>query len=266
MKKLALILMALFFLSGTTASVVLDQTSKKIDVAQTVPQVPTETSSSPLRVLRMGDSRTIGIGSTWGTGYAPEFQRLMNQAGVAVDFGDLNAGTGWDIRDLRNMADQVIAQTKPDLIILAVGTNNAAGSCGNPPCLGMANIDQNYLDLVLRLLIDAPDAKLIITEIQYSSTPWAINEVYVNVAAIRASWNEACRNRCARANLQGISRCGGLGSDSVHPSDTGYMQMADELARVALQQQGVTVWPMKIPMGGPRPGFEVPNVRAPNGC
>ncbi len=68
-------------------------------------------------------------------------------------------------------------------------------------------------------------------------------------------------------HLQGISRCGGLASDNVHPTDAGYQLMADQWARAILDHYGLPVWPAKVQeSGAPRPGFEVPAVRVSNGC
>lgn len=231
-----------------------------------IPGTATARPSPPssITVLRLGDSRTIGIGSSWGTGYAPELQRLLGQAGIAVSYAPIAGSTGWDVQNLRSIVDSAIAASHPDLIVLAVGTNNAANA-GVPPH-GMTGIEAAYSDLVRRILADAPAAKLVIAEIQYSSAGWAPNEVHVNVAAIHASWLTQCAGRCWLSNLQGISRCGYLGGDNIHPSDAGYQVMADQLARTVLEAYGLPVWPSKVPEWAPRPGFEVPAVQANNGC
>src|SRR5262245_3347712 len=122
------------------------------------------TAPAALTVLRLGDSRTIGYGSSWGDGYAPELSRLLGQAGVAVTYAPVAGSTGYDVRDLRNLVDAAIAASHPDLIVLAVGTNNAAGACSKAPCQGMTGIEAAYTDLVRRILVDAPAARLVIAE------------------------------------------------------------------------------------------------------
>lgn len=230
---------------------------------------PASASARPasLTILRLGDSRTIGIGSTWGTGYAPELQRLLGQAGITVSYAPVAGSTGYDVQGLRQLVDAAIASSHPDLVILAVGTNNAAGGCAPPgPCAGMSGIEAAYSGLVRRILADAPAVKLVIAEIQYSSAGWAPNEVHVNVAAIHSSWQSQCAGRCWLSNLQGISRCGYLSGDNIHPSDAGYQVMADQLARTVLEVYGLPSWPSKVPEWAPRPGFEVPAVQVGNGC
>lgn len=222
---------------------------------------------SSVTVLRMGDSRTIGTGSSWGDGYAPELARLLGQAGITVTYAPIAGATGWDVQGLRAIVDSAIAAAHPDVVLLAIGTNNAAGSCGAAPCAGMTGYQAAFYDLSQRILLDAPAAHLYIAEIQYSSASWAVNEVYTNVAHITATWQPWCSGRCTLVHLQGISRCGGLGPDNVHPSDAGYQLMADQWARAILAAYGVSSWPAKVQgSGAPRPGFEVPAVRLSNGC
>lgn len=224
------------------------------------------TPPSSLTVLRLGDSRTIGVGSSWGDGYAPELARLLGLAGIAVSYAPVAGSTGWDVQGLRSIVDSAIAASSPDVVLLAVGTNNAAGACGSAPCAGMAGYRAALYDLVQRILVDAPGAHLFIAEIQYSSASWAVNEVYTNVAHITATWQPWC-TRCTLVHLQGISRCGGLSSDNVHPTDAGYQLMADQWARAVLDHYGLPIWPAKAQeAGAPRPGFEVPAVRLANGC
>ena len=222
------------------------------------------TGPTSVTILRLGDSRTLGVGSSWGTGYAPELVRLLGREGVTATMLPDVAGTGWCVQSLRSTVDAAMA-AGPDVAILAIGTNNASGRTV-APCAGMAGFEDAYLDLVRRILADSPTVRLLIAEIQYSSAPWAQQEVHTNVSAIHASWMAECAGRCTLVDLSGISRCGGLGPDGVHPSDAGYQQMGNELARGVLAAFGAPPWPSYIEQGGPRPGYDVPAVRAGNGC
>lgn len=217
-------------------------------------------------IQRLGDSLTIGVGSSWGTGYEPELTRLLRQHGVEPTYAPIGGSTNWDVQGLRKIVDASLAASHPDVVLLDVGTNNAAGSCGTPPCAGMTNYQAAFYDLVQRILVDAPQAHLFIAEIQYASKPWAVQQVYANATHITATWQTWCAGRCTLVHMQGIDRCTGL-SDGTHPNDSGYMRMADQWGRAMLTREGVTVWPAKvIESGVPRPGFEVPAVRVANGC
>jgi lysophospholipase L1-like esterase len=227
---------------------------------------PAAAVPAAITVLRLGDSRTIGVGSSWGTGYAPELQRLLGQAGIAVSYAPIGGGTGWTVQDLRAVVDSAMASS-PDIVLLAVGTNNAAGACSAGPCPGMAGYQGQFHALVQRILVLSPSVHLFVAEIQYSSAPWAGQEVHANVAHITSTWQSWCASRCTLVHLQGIPRCGYLGADGVHPTDAGYQVMADQWARAVLAHYGAPSWPAKVPeSGAPRPGFEVPAVRAANGC
>ncbi len=266
-RYLPVALAAVGVLIGTLAAAVLPPGPASSLAASGAPVSRVVSVPSSLTVLRLGDSRTIGVGSSWGTGYAPELQRLLGQAGIAVTYAPIAGGTGWDVQGLRSIVDSAIAASSPDVVLLAVGTNNAAGACGAAPCAGMAGYQAAFYDLVQRILIDAPAAHLYLAEIQYSSASWAVNEVYANVAHITSTWQPWCAGRCTLVHLQGISRCGYLAADNVHPTDAGYQVMADQWARAILAEYGASSWPAKVPeAGAPRPGFEVPAVRLANGC
>jgi lysophospholipase L1-like esterase len=227
---------------------------------------PAAAVPASITVLRLGDSRTIGVGSSWGTGYAPELQRLLGQAGIAVAYAPIGGGTGWTVQDLRTIVDSAMASA-PDVVLLAVGTNNAAGACAVAPCAGMAGYQGQFHALVQRILTLSASVHVFVAEIQYSSAPWAGQEVYTNIAHITSTWQPWCASRCTLVHLQGIPRCGYLGADGVHPTDAGYQVMADQWARAVLARYGVAVWPAKVrESDAPRPALEVPAVRAANGC
>lgn len=179
----------------------------------------------PLRIMALGDSLTIGYGSSDGLGYRRELSERLNAAGVShLWTGSASGRAGWTVQDLRAGIDGWMAADQPDLVLLSVGTNNAAGVGA-----GMAGFEPALIALVDRLLALSPTVRVAVAQVLYSNAPWSPNLVWVNVGAIHAAWWAQPAGRTILADFSVIHPCRTW--DGVHLRDDGYDAMARQWYR-----------------------------------
>lgn len=215
-----------------------------------------------LRILAIGDSLNSGYGSPDGCGYRTELGRLLTAAGVVPVWtgpqrnggpvGPNDCLTGYrfgaTVQVVRDGINGWMASDNPDVVIILVGTNNAAGVAP-----GMVNFGADYRDLVTRIYAAKPTVKVIVPWIPYSAAPWAGAEVTVNtliytdVVALVPSvlW----------VNLSQYPTR--LLWDGVHPSD--YDPIARLMYAPLATAYGLPAGPQDsyaLPTANCRPGFE----------
>ncbi|MDH6120578.1 SGNH/GDSL hydrolase family protein [Kitasatospora sp. GAS204B] len=98
--------------------------------------VAARTDPPALRVMPLGDSITVGVGSTDSNGYRlPLWNLITQQSDFTASFvGSQRDGnfeqpwheghSGWMIDDLRANADDWLADSEPDVILLHIGIND----------------------------------------------------------------------------------------------------------------------------------------------
>lgn len=188
----------------------------------------------PLRIMALGDSLTIGYGSSDRLGYRRELSEQLNAAGTShLWAGSATGRVGWTVQDLRASIDGWMAADQPDLVLLSVGTNNAAGV---PP--GMAGFEPALIALVNRILALSPTVRVAIAQVLYSNAPWSPNLVWVNVAAIHAAWWAQPAGRTILVDFSVLHPCRTW--DGVHLRDDGYDAMARQWYRALAPTYG---WP-----------------------
>ncbi|MFF7633882.1 SGNH/GDSL hydrolase family protein [Kitasatospora sp. NPDC008050] len=107
-----------------------------------VSSVPAQAAPAPrdtppvLRVMPLGDSITVGVGSQSQAGYRlPLWQLITGQSRYAVEFvGSQRDGSfaspwheghsGWMIDDIRDHVDGWLAAQHPDIVLLHIGIND----------------------------------------------------------------------------------------------------------------------------------------------
>lgn len=207
------------------------------------------TIAAPLRITTLGDSLTIGVGSSDGQGYRHRLGQLLDAAGLPYVWTspDTSAHAGWTVQDIAAGVDGWLAADRPDLVILAIGTNNAAGVAP-----GMASYQSTYSALVARILADAPAARVMLVQVSYSNAGWSPAEVLVNQYVIQASWTSS---RLILASWAGVATC--TLADGVHPRADGYGVMADQLYRAMAPVYGLPAIPSDaVPANPVRPGYD----------
>lgn len=219
-------------------------------LAAPVAAAPGDTGE-PLRIMAIGDSLTNGYGSSDGLGYRRELSERLNAAGVSHVWTNGTTGRGgWTVQDLRAGIDGWMASDTPDLVLLSIGTNNAAGVG-----VGMAGFEPAYMALVNRILALSPTVKVAVGQAIYSNAPWSPNEVHVNVATIHAAWWATPGGRTILADHSVIGPCRLF--DNVHLRDDGYDAMARQWYRALAPAYG---WPVLTYLdhlpAQRRPGYE----------
>jgi lysophospholipase L1-like esterase len=129
-----------------------------------------------LRVLALGDSITRGGygGDDPGrVAWRREFVDLAAAAGTTVDMTVMAAG-GWSTADVLPQLAAVLLDKRPDLVIIALGTNDAKDP-------GLAGFRDRY-SRILGTILDVSDAQIALTLITYSAigVPFATTEASVN--------------------------------------------------------------------------------------
>lgn len=219
-----------------------------------------ERAAVPLRIMLAGDSLTQGHGGTAGP--RRELGARLAAAGVDHEFVGSTAVGGWTVQSLAAAMPGWLATYQPDLVLISIGTNNAAGV---PP--GMAGFENAYIALVNLVLAWSPTVRVGVAQVLYSNAGWSPNLVYVNVGAIHAAWWDApghsrpAPTRVTLADFSTIHACQTW--DGVHLRDSGYDQMGRQWYRALAGPMG---WPAltysdHLPVQR-RPGFERPAAMA----
>jgi lysophospholipase L1-like esterase len=183
-----------------------------------------------VRVLPLGDSITYGVGSSTGSGYRDRLWALAAAGGYGVDFvGSVDTGTtpdpdneghrGWTIAQLAAHTDAWIKASRPDVILLHIGTNDEAKPERAP------GAPERLSALVDQIRRDAPDATLFVSTIVTSKDP--------EVAARIADFNARIPGIVAAKHTEKVRLVDEYAAvapthlaDSVHPDDAGYDEMA----------------------------------------
>lgn len=207
-------------------------------------------TGTPLRIMTLGDSLTIGHGSADGNGYRTELGAKLTTAGQLYTFTNSGAAhNGWTVQDLRAGIDGWMAADTPDVVLLMVGVNNAAGV--SP---GMTGFESAYIDLTRRILQLSSTVQVYVAEVPYSVAPWAQNEVDVNIATIHSSWDSyGAAGRVHLVDLSVFPPC--LLWDGIHPQN--YDPMGRQWYRAMVTAYGLPAIPVDpFRSSARRPGYE----------
>jgi lysophospholipase L1-like esterase len=199
-------------------------------------QMAPGTAEDPLDMLLIGDSITAGIGSQDGQGYRRPLTRMLNEAGVSHRYVSTNGYQGgWTVQHLREgIIGWLNAAGSVDLVIVSIGTNNAAGANGN-----MVGFEAAYIDLVNVILNWSPNIRVLLGLVAYSNNVAFSGKLpYVNEAVYHATWwdrNNPPRNRPAPGRTfmfswEYMHPCE-MNADGVHFNMQAYDKMGVEVYR-----------------------------------
>lgn len=200
---------------------------------------------SPLRVLAIGDSLTVE------PGWRAEFSALAAAAGVDVQI-DTYAVRGWGTADVLPGLAAVLVATKPDLVVIAIGTNDAAG----------ADFELRY-QRILGTILDASTALVAPAWMAYSVPPapstMAAGEALRNDAEFRCfaarGWlaSPPAPRLAGVIDLQPISPTLFV-PDGIHLTAAGYAVMGRQVYRGVRAVYGWPAIPDEVPaLSGHRP-------------
>ena len=195
-----------------------------------------------VKIMPLGDSITLGWNYYPGTSYpAPGgyrtllWQKLVQQDGKNIDFvGSLSSGpstlgdkdheghSGWRIDQIRANVDIYMASAQPDVVLLAIGTNDILQNYDLP------NAPSRLQDLVGRICTDKPSTHIVVSTIPprpgLDSRVNAYNAAVPGIVA--ASESTGCDTRYFNMNSYLVASDIAT-SDNTHPTMAGYDKMAE---------------------------------------
>jgi lysophospholipase L1-like esterase len=192
-------------------------------------------AADPFRVMPLGASITWGTSSSDGNGYREELRRhLAGDAGVAIDFvGSQQSGTmadrdneghpGLRIDQIAANADAWLAAARPDVVLLNVGTNDTLQNYDLP------NAPARLDDLLDQIVAARPTAAVVFSTLVPSGNATNDSRVRTFNAALPAiaSAQAAAGHNVRLVDLYGTLTAADIGPDTIHPTDGGYVKLAN---------------------------------------
>lgn len=189
-----------------------------------------------LTVMPLGDSITLGVGSTTRTGYRPALaERLVQRSGGLVEFvGSLadadgvtrhEGHSGWRIDELQANIETWLAAAKPNLITLHIGTNDMNRN------YQVATVPQRLAALIDQIHAASPDTVVVVATLVPATDP--------TVQARIDTYNQAIPGIVLDRFQRGYKiQQVGMGSlttddlnDNLHPNNSGYAKMTNAFMR-----------------------------------
>ncbi|MDT5033984.1 MAG: hypothetical protein QOC94_4155 [Actinoplanes sp.] len=212
------------------------------------------TTAAPLKIMPLGDSITMGIGSATMSSYRIDLQERLKAAGLAVDMvgsqqtgapatADLdNEGhSGWTIAKIAGSVDGWLATYQPDAVLLMAGTNDlrtAAGAVGATSRLAA---------LITQIKADAPTTEIFVAKITGTRNGGRTGQ-QKRTAAYNANVPGIVASAGFRVHLVDQSTVRDLDiRDGLHPNDFGYSKMSWNwyLAMRNIYNTGGPAWPAR---------------------
>jgi lysophospholipase L1-like esterase len=184
----------------------------------------------PVRVLAIGSSSTVGVGaSSPSATYISKLEIGLEGALKGLDFDVIGRGMSGEVA--QGAADRMmkeIADTKPDLVVWQVGTNDALRHVSIDrfkECLRitLAWLREHRIDVVL---IDPQYGEALVKDQYYETVVAAIADVAREARVLLVDRFEAMRELHRMRGDQFY-----LTNDNLHLNDTGHRCMAEQLAR-----------------------------------
>jgi len=196
---------------------------------------PCPSNGTPCKILPLGDSITRGAKSSNDAGYRSQLFKLIVAAAQKVTFtGSLTNGptqesgqpfprmheghSGWTISQLAPLIPSPAFDSKPNIILLHIGTNDI----GSRDPAGMATRLEALID---KLAQNGPDALIVVAQITPARTDNDIRDAY-NAKIPGIVQSQSAKGRHIVSVDMNKLPMTGLNSDGVHPNDQGYAYMA----------------------------------------
>ncbi|MDR1135929.1 MAG: GDSL-type esterase/lipase family protein [Clostridiales Family XIII bacterium] len=201
-------------------------------------------TAPPLKILSLGSSETVGVGSgnrSDFAGYRGYLQEILDEASLYYDFlGSQQMGdpthididheghNGWRIDQIASSIKSLLA-SKPDVVLLQIGSND----CWQKYKLDQAAEKYDKLINDIRAYA-APGVKIVISTVLESTD----DEQAARVRTLNESIREIAAAQAAEfgdvylAELETALDRGTDYADTLHPDDSGYVKMASVYANV----------------------------------
>jgi lysophospholipase L1-like esterase len=203
---------------------------------------------APVKVMALGDSLTVGVGSTRGGGYRAPFWERMRDAGIEVDMvgGKVDGPETFDNRhqgyaqmplhDLSAGAFDKVRTFAPDYVLLLAGSDEVGTPHFSPHAFA-ANLDV----MIDRIFTAKSDVKLLICTLppakfgKNQGAKRAVNELLRRTVKERSARGQAVYLVDAFAAIDPQREM----ADAAHPNDAGYERIGEAFADVLLPLLGV---------------------------
>jgi acyl-CoA thioesterase I len=200
-----------------------------------------------LRVMAIGDSVTVGLGSSHGGGYRVAFWERMREVGETVDMvgGKADGPDTFDNRhqgyspisvyDLSALVYDKVRSYHPDVVLLLIGTDEATASGFSRHAFG-----PNLEVMIDRIFTAEPEAKLLLSTIpptkygRHQGEKRALNEVIKRVVRERAAEGQPVYLVDSFPLIDESREM----ADSHHPNDAGYERIGRAFADTLLEVLG----------------------------
>ena len=184
----------------------------------------------PVRILAIGSSSTAGVGaSSPSATYVAKLETNLEGSFKGLDFQVIGRGlSGEKAQGAADRMKKEVEQTKPDLVVWQVGTNDAIRHIGIErlkDCLKttLAWLRQQRTDVVL---VDPQYGEALTKDEHYEKVVAAIAEIARESRVLLVDRFETMRElQHTRGDKFYLS------SDNLHLNDTGHRCMAEQLAR-----------------------------------
>ncbi|KAJ6610675.1 SGNH hydrolase-type esterase domain-containing protein [Mycena sp. CBHHK59/15] len=189
----------------------------------------TSTTGLNIRLLPLGDSITYGFTSSDGNGYRATLHNLL-QPGNTVDFiGSIESGTMVDnnneghigaiIEQIAGFATNAAAlPARPNVVLLMAGTNDVIDGLN-------ATAPAAISSLMDAIFVACPDTALIVATLTPLTTGQAGVDAFNAVLTTMISARAAAGKHILLASMAAILASDLI--DGIHPTDAGYVKMAD---------------------------------------
>ena len=195
---------------------------------------------SPLRILALGDSYTIGEGVLPGERWPVQLvARLRSERGLQVSEPLIIARTGWTTEELWNGIDQAAPPAGFDLVTLLIGVND---QYRGRPLSGYEEQFSRLLSRAVSLASGQPDRVLVLSIPDWGITPFGLASERQGISAEIDAFNTANRAISIRAgaifvDITPLSRRAAydptlLAEDGLHPSRHMYAAWVQEILQV----------------------------------
>jgi lysophospholipase L1-like esterase len=203
-------------------------------------------SVTPLRILALGDSYTIGEGVDAKERWPEQLALALEQRGLSVAVPEIVARTGWTSADLGRAIERSALKPPYDLVTLLIGVNDQFQGYQE------SDYRRRFVGLLQRAVALAggdPKRVLVISIPDYSVTPFAQRFEPLAIRAALVRYNEtnravAAELGVAHVDITPISRGAEqdrslLAPDQLHPSGKMYREWVNRvlpLAEAALKR------------------------------
>ena len=184
----------------------------------------------PVKVLAIGSSSTVGVGaSSPSATYVAKLERTLEGTFKELDFQVIGRGrSGEEAQGAADRMKREVEETRPDLVVWQVGTNDALRHVGIDrfkQCLRttLAWLKEQRIDV---LLVDPQYGDALTKDEHYERVVASVAEVAREARVLLVDRFEAMRELHRQRGDRFY-----LAGDDLHMNDTGHRCMAEQLAR-----------------------------------